>query len=186
VIYLFTADQLLQMIEHGIIPDEVDVELWNGVIYKMTKGAGHNYTVAATGEALRGVVPPGYHVREEKSGRYGRYNLPEPDVMVVRGPASAFKRQHPQLSDVALVVEVCHHSPEQDCGKKSGWYAEAGIPVYWVINIAARAVDVFSRPEKGDAGTSYAIRVTVAEGGELVIVVDGRELGRVAVADLLP
>ena len=78
------------MIEASIIPDDVDVELWDGVLYKMVKGEPHNFVVAATADALRRMIPADYHVREEKASRYGERSLPEPDVAVARRPLRAY------------------------------------------------------------------------------------------------
>src|SRR5947207_1376154 len=83
--YRFTGDQVLKMVELGIIPETTRIELWDGVIYWMTKHEPHNFSVAEVADALRRVVPDGYHVREEKSARRGAYSLPEPDVAVARG-----------------------------------------------------------------------------------------------------
>src|SRR5689334_7823553 len=75
--YRFTAAQLMKMIHTGIIADGEDVELWDGTIYKMTKGELHNQIVMLTADVLRDVTPrEGYHVREEKSNPDGRHSLP--------------------------------------------------------------------------------------------------------------
>lgn len=73
------------MIEHGILPEDNHFELWNGVVYKMTKGELHNYLVSQVADAIRAVMPSGYHIREEKSTSDGEWSLPEPDVAVARG-----------------------------------------------------------------------------------------------------
>ena len=66
--YRFTADQLMKMINAGVIGDDEDLELWDGILYKMTKGELHNQIVILTADALRAVTPrETYHVREEKS-----------------------------------------------------------------------------------------------------------------------
>src|SRR4051812_12772587 len=83
--YRFKADQVLRMIAEGIILDDEDVELFDGVLYKMTKGELHNCIVGMIGDAIRPLTPQGYHVREEKSARKDEHSLPEPDVAVCRG-----------------------------------------------------------------------------------------------------
>ena len=76
VLYQLKADQVLRMLAEGIIPDDEDVELFDGVLYRMTKGELHNCIVILIGTALRGLIPEGFHVREEKSARLGEYSLP--------------------------------------------------------------------------------------------------------------
>src|SRR5512135_158746 len=44
--YHFTAAQVMKMIEFGIVDDSEDVELWDGMLYKMVKGELHNYIVS--------------------------------------------------------------------------------------------------------------------------------------------
>ncbi len=81
--YRFTAKQVMKMINTGIIADGEDVELWDGTLYKMTKGELHNQIVMLTARALDRVADPdAYHVREEKSNTDGPHSLPESDVTV--------------------------------------------------------------------------------------------------------
>src|SRR5947209_18046133 len=103
-LYRFTAAQLMKMIHSGIIADGEDVELWDGIIYKMTKGELHNQIVMLTADLLRAVAPrEGYHVREEKSNSDGPISLPEPDVTVQRGALGVLTPRPPELEQVALV-----------------------------------------------------------------------------------
>ena len=83
--YRLTGDQVFKMIEAGII-DGAGLELWDGILYKMTKGELHNSIVMLTAKRLDRVVDPAkYYIREEKSSTDGKYSLPEPDVAVARG-----------------------------------------------------------------------------------------------------
>lgn len=185
-LYRFTASQVMEMVKAGILGDGERVELWDGVVYRMTKGPEHNFTVSATAAALRAVVPAGYHVAEEKSSRYDEHSLPEPDVAVVRGALRDYTRRHPELSAMALLVEVCHHSARADYGVKLRRYAEAGVPVYWVVNVEGRTIEVCSMPAGSGKGSCYADRRVLTEEENVSVVVDGGEVGRFAVADLLP
>ncbi len=78
--YHLTALQLEAMIEAGIFPAGDDLELLGGVLYKVVKKEPHNFAVAQAADALRRLLPEGYHVREEKSLRLSKRSLPEPDV----------------------------------------------------------------------------------------------------------
>ena len=93
--YLFKAAQVLRMIAEGIIPDDEDVELFDGVLYKLTKGELHNCIVGLIGDAIRPLTPEGYHVREEKSTRKDDDSLPEPDVAVCRGKRTDYVPDRP-------------------------------------------------------------------------------------------
>lgn len=57
--YKFSVDQVLRMIDQGIIADGEDVELFDGVLYKMTKGELHSCIVGLVGDAIRPLTPEG-------------------------------------------------------------------------------------------------------------------------------
>jgi Uma2 family endonuclease len=185
--YRFTARQVMKMITTGIIADDEDVELWDGILYKMTKGELHNQIVMLTADVLRAVAPPDvYHVREEKCNTDGRYSLPEPDVAVQRGKLGVLIPRPPRLERVALVVEVDHSTVRSDRIVKFSRYAERRIPVYWIIKAKQRVVLVFDMPEGAGAEAHYARSQRYSGDAEIPIVIDGREVGRVAASSLFP
>lgn len=67
---------------------------------------------------------------------------PEPDVAIVRGRLDDFSSRHPGPNDVSLVVEVADKTLVTD-RFKAQLYAGAGIPVYWIVNLSERAIEVF-------------------------------------------
>ena len=144
--YHLTADQLERMIEAGIIPEGDDLELIGGVLYKMVKKEPHNFAVGQVAEALRRLLPTGFHVREEKSLRQDKRSLPEPDVVVAVGRSGDYRPQPPSTSEVPLIVEVCHHTQKADFQDKYRRYAAARVPVYWIVDLHHRRVEVFTRP----------------------------------------
>jgi Uma2 family endonuclease len=177
----------MRMIAAGIIADDEDVELWDGTLYKMTKGELHNQIVMLTAAALRDVTPrEEYHVREEKSNSDGRYSLPEPDVTVQRGKLGVLTPRPPKLERVALVVEVDHSTARSDRIVKYSRYAERRIPVYWIIRAKQRIVLVFDTPQGAGAEAHYARSQRYSGDAEIPIVLDGREVGRVVASSLFP
>jgi Uma2 family endonuclease len=69
---------------------------------------------------------------------------PEPDLAVVEQEPS-FKEH---TRSARLVVEVSVSSHRLDRGAKARLYARAGVPTYWVVDVPARAVEVYTRPER--------------------------------------
>ena len=69
-------------------------------------------------------------------------------------------------------------------------YAEAGIPVYWIVNLVDRQIKVYSGPRGTDEPQHSPARLCVVQhltaGSEAPVVIDGREMGRIAVKDVLP
>jgi len=83
---------------------------------------------------------------------------------------------------VALLVEVSETTLARDQGKKLAAYAKAGIPVYWIVNLVENQVEVYSSP--GPDG--YQSRQDFKPGQDVPVVIEGVEVGRIAVADILP
>jgi hypothetical protein len=174
------------MIEAGIIPDNEDIELWDGVLYKLTKHELHNIIVMRTADAFRPVTPPGYHVREEKSSKDGAYSLPEPDVAVARGKMGDSFPDPPALERMALLVEVDHSTRRTDRVVKFSRYAARSVPVYWIIRASRRVVQVFDTPEGQGKSARYKRRRLFSGDDEIAIVIDGQEVGRVTASSLFP
>lgn len=186
VVYRLTSDQLMKMLEAGIIEDGEDVELWDGVLYKMTKGELHNIIVTLTAEAFRPVTPAGYHVREEKSSKDGRYSLPEPDVAVAREKVGDSFPDPPSLARMALVVEVDHHTGRADRVVKFSRYAARSVPVYWIIKANRRVVHVYDTPQGRGKRARYTHMRIFSGSEEIPIVIDDQEVGRVVASALFP
>jgi Uma2 family endonuclease len=83
---------------------------------------------------------------------------------------------------VALLIESSETSLARDQGPKLSNYAKAGIPVYWISNLVDNQVEVYSQP--GPDG--YQAHVVFKPGQDVPVVIDGVEVGRIAVAALLP
>ena len=183
-LYRFRIDQYEQMGRAGILSEEDRVELVEGVLYRkpMKKGP-HSIAARETATVLVRVIPAeSYFVTREDPVRIpGRAGMPEPDVSVVRGRSRDYVEQ-PDAGDVALVVEVAEKSLLFDQTDKLSSYAGGGIPVYWIVNLIDRQVEVYSSP----APEGYRSRQVYTPGQDIPIVIDGATMGQVAVADILP
>ncbi len=182
--YRFTARQVLKMVEAGIIKE--DVELWDGVIYKMTKGELHNFLVGQAGDLLKPIIPPGFHLREEKSSAYSDDSLPEPDLAVARGKRGDYLPDVCPLAQMVLLVEVSHSTLHADEGEKLRRYVEVGVPVYWIVYAKRREVRVHGQPQGSGKDAVYLKATTYKKGDDFPVVIDGEEVGRIAVADIFP
>ena len=63
-------------------------------------------------------------------------------------------------------------------------YASSGIPVYWIINLVDSQIEVYTNPDRSLG--QYDARVDYKPGEDVPVVIEGHEITRVAVADLLP
>ena len=126
---------------------------------------------------------PGWYIRAAKPIRLpGQASEPEPDRCVVRGTIVDYAERHPGPDDVALLVEVADASLADDRKLAAEVYGPAGIPVYWIVDVNGRRVEVYTGPGPQGYGTPEIF----AEGQSVPVVIDGREVGRIAVADILP
>jgi Uma2 family endonuclease len=66
---------------------------------------------------------------------------PEPDLALTEGQSL---EHHPRAA--LLVVEVAVTSQRKDRGKKADVYARAGMPLYWLVDVPAKTVEVRSEP----------------------------------------
>ena len=136
------------MLKRGILREGTHAELLGGVLIKqMTKYPPHNFVVSYVSALLRDLVPPNWLVIEEKPVAIARFWLPEPDIALIRGPFDRFRDKNPTEKDVALFVEVAESSYRDDRRVKWRKYAAAGIPVYWIVNLNERRVEVFTEPQ---------------------------------------
>ena len=67
----------------------------------------------------------------------------------MRGAIGDYTHRHPTVKDILCVIEVAESSLREDRTRKQRIYANGGIPVYVILNIADREVEVYSRPLPG-------------------------------------
>jgi len=130
------------------------------------------------------VLPPGWFVRSNKPVDIPPDGAPEPDQAVIRGSNRDYgrkKRGRPSAKDVALIVEIAQSSLLEDRAMVR-IYGPGGIPVYWIVNLVDREVEVYTEPHAG----GYATRVDYRSGQHVPVVIDGVAVGQIAVDDLLP
>jgi Uma2 family endonuclease len=183
-LYRMSVDQYEQMADLGVL-DDPRVELIDGLLVrKMTKKPPHVWASDAVRSALAPLVPLGWYVREEKPVRIPEFDEPEPDLAIVRGTRDDYRTGHPGPENVGLIVEIAESSLARDRGEKLAAYGRGGVPEYWIINLVDRVVERYSQPRTG--GVGYGSRLVVHPGETISVLLDGRELGQIAVAELLP
>jgi Uma2 family endonuclease len=96
----------------------------------------------------------------------------------VRGNPRDHLVAHPAGAE--LVVEVSDSSLSHDRDRKTGLYARAAIPEYWILVLAKRQLEVFRDPSDG----AYRSR-TVLKASDRISPLASPEAA-IPVADLLP
>ncbi len=102
--------------------------------------------------------------------------------MVARGNRRAYLKRHPEPAEIALIVEVSDTTYHRDRNEKFAAYARAGIPVYWIVHLPLRRVEVYTDP--GPEG--YRTSEVFTEGQAIPVTIGGQHLGQIAVDDILP
>jgi Uma2 family endonuclease len=185
-LYRITVDQYDRMVETGVLDEDDPLELLGGILVrKMPKNPRHSAAATRCRRRLEGVVPSGWHVRQEQPVRIPNFDEPEPDAAVVSGGDDAYASRHPGPGEIALIAVVADSSLARDRSEKLLIYARAGIPVYWIINLTRKPglVEVYTRPTRT---RGYRNQVDYKAREQVPVVIGGQEVGRIAVADLLP
>jgi Uma2 family endonuclease len=174
------------MIQAGILTEDDPVELLEGwLVTKMPKNPPHSATTRLIRKALTQILPDGWYVDSQEPVTM-KDSEPEPDVVIVRGELRDYLNRHPGPADVALVVEVADATLRRDQITKKRVYAEARIPVYWVVNLPGKQFEVYTKPFERGLNAGYQERQFFRRGDEVPVVIDGQEIGRLSVEDLLP
>lgn len=181
----FTVEEYHALIAAGFFVEDERYELLRGLlVHKMGKNREHSIVTRRLRQLLERLVLSGYVESQEPV--ITADSEPEPDVSVVRGKPEDYESQHPTAANVLLVAEVSDSTLAYDRGVKKEIYAEAGIPVYWIVNLVERQIEVYSQPSGPAQQTGYSSHDIFTAGGEAPVVIDGREVGRIAVNDVLP
>jgi Uma2 family endonuclease len=130
---------------------------------------------------LENLVPDGWFVGLQEP-LTTQNSEPEPDLFIVRGTSRDYANRHPEPEDVALVVEVSDATLERDRKSKKRIYAAAGIPVYWVVNLREKCIEVYTSP----SGSDYENIKRIDRKATAIVFIDNDEVGQVAVSDVLP
>lgn len=148
-----TADEVLRMVELGVLSEDEPVELLHGVLTEVSpKSPAHEAVkLRLNGWLVPGGAAGGYEVRVEAPIVVpDRTSLPEPDIAVVAAPGDPLR--HPTTA--LLVVEVAVSSLAIDTEVKPALYAAAGVPELWVVDVDARRLRRFGDP--GHGGYAHA------------------------------
>jgi Uma2 family endonuclease len=169
----------------GAFTEHDSVELLDGVVTeKMSKNPRHRIATRRCDLAFSRIVPAGWHVQNQEPITL-QNSEPEPDVAVIRGELLDYADRHPQIGDVALVIEVADTTLVTD-RFKAQLYAQAGIPVYWIVNLSERVIEVMQAPKSNAGLATYEKSGQFRPGDFIPVAIDGKTVASLQVSDLLP
>lgn len=181
----FTVAEYHQMIRTGILTDGEPIELLEGwMVKKMSHGTPHDSAMDAIEGLLPALLPVAWFIRCQRAVTLGD-SEPEPDYAVVRGPRSRYRDNHPTPADIGFVIEFSATSLRIDRVGKARIYARAGIPVYWIVNVVDKVIEVYTRPSGPIESPAYCQRDDYPTGTAVPVVLDGATVGTIPVADVM-
>jgi len=134
------------MVETGILGEDEHVQLIDGMLVAMSpQGRPHAFVIQELNRLLVRALPDSFKVLTQLPLTLGDDSEPEPDLAVVHARDAASRTEHPRRA--LLVIEVAGESLRFDRRSKAALYARAGVPEYWIVNLAEATIEVHRRPE---------------------------------------
>ncbi|MEX2174900.1 MAG: Uma2 family endonuclease [Pirellulaceae bacterium] len=179
----FSVAEYQHLTEVGLLQEDDSVELLEGwIVKKMTKNPLHDATVDLLLQMLGRLLTTGWFVRAQNV-LLTSDSAPEPDLVIAPGKPQDYRRQHPQAHEVALVIEVADSSLDRDL-KKRRLYANGGVRVYWIVDLNAGCLDVFTDPDTL-AGVFGRHQRLLPPANATLLLADGAEI-TLSLAEVLP
>jgi Uma2 family endonuclease len=184
-IWKLTVEQYHRMVAAGILTEDDTIELLEGwLITKMPKSPRHRLMTRLVRDALEKLLPEGWFVESQEPLTLND-SEPEPDVMIVRGSPRDYADHHPGSADVGLVVEVADSTLVRDRKLKRRVYARAGIPVYFLLNIAQNPtrLEVYTNPSV--ELETYQQRQEYQSDDTVPVMLEGIVIGTLALNEMI-
>ena len=146
------ATPITECSKPGIFDSAAKVELLDGEIIMMSPiGPEHVALISILNEFFAKHLPETLQCRIQAPILLSNHSEPEPDLAVVQRRPDSYRTEHPDSTNIVLIVEVAQSSRGRDLGWKRHIYAASGIMDYWVVDIDEQVVVVHRQP----TGTDY-------------------------------
>jgi len=180
----FTAERYEELTRQGFFGPEDKIELIDGyLVEKMPQNNAHMFLVDLFSEIFFRALPAKWTARCQLGVRLSSDTIPEPDVAIVLGPKRRYAKGKPTRKEIALVIEVADSSLRYDRTTKLRIYARDRIPVYWIVNIPDRVVEVYTEPKAGRS-PAFQERMEFGRGTRVPVVLLGDTVAEIAVDEL--
>ncbi|MBC1241466.1 Uma2 family endonuclease [Nostoc sp. 2RC] len=144
---LFNIQEYHRLIELGFLTENERIELIRGELIQMTaKGTPHSSCTSSVVNELVVLLYNQAIVRGQEPISLPPNNEPEPDVVIARYRADRYSSKHPSVEDIILVAEVFDSTLKYDTQEKLTLYAEYKIANYWIFNLVANCLEVYTQP----------------------------------------
>jgi Uma2 family endonuclease len=179
-----TPAQYHKLIDSGVIYEGEPIELLEGyLVEKHVRNPPHEMALRRLTARLQPLTP-GWFIQIQGAVALGD-SEPEPDGAAIRGDETSCDGRLPAPADLGLVIEISDSSLAFDRRDKGRIYARAGIPVYWIVNVADRQIEVYTDPDPAAQPPAYRARTDYRPGDQLPITLDAKQVGTIPVSELL-
>ena len=160
-----------------MLTEDDRVELLDGQVVEMSPiSPPHASTVTRLATLFIRRLRDRANVRVQNPIFLDRWSEPQPDVCVLAPRADFYAVAHPHPGDVLLGIEVMGTSRGYDRTVKLPLYAKAELREVWLVDLKARAIEVYRWP----ALRRYRLHETFKRGQAIVPLAFPRTRFRVA------
>ena len=145
-VYRLRVEDYDKMIEHGIFDEDERIELWEGVLVKMSpKGIRHANTIRRIDKIVERRFGERVIFSAQDPIRLNDFSEPEPDIALIKPPLEKYDLSHPTPDDIYLLMEIAESSLLKDREKAIG-YARNGIQQYLLLNLKTKEIEDYREP----------------------------------------
>jgi Putative restriction endonuclease len=182
----FSVPEYHRLIDIGVLTEDDNLELIEGyLVNKMSRNPPHDWVIQRINRLLLTVLGPGWEVRIQSAITLSD-SEPEPDITVARGDINTFRSRHPVPADLCALIEVADSTLAGDRIDKGRVYARARVPIYWIINLVDRQIEVYEQPSGPTPVPGFAKTTIYQASDSIPFVLDSVTVATFAVNDLLP
>jgi Uma2 family endonuclease len=183
-IWRLSLEQYHRMINEDILTSADPVELLEGwLVQKMPKKPIHRRVTRRLRQMLEALLAADWFVDCQEPVTLID-SEPEPDISVVRGGDEDYRDRHPQPADIGMLAEVADTTLARDQRTKKRIYARSRVLIYWIVNVAARRIEVYEEPTGPAKHPTYRRRTDYPVGTQAPVVLDGKKVGSIRVSKL--
>ncbi len=186
--FRFSVEEYHRLIDDGYLDGPQRYELLEGYITpKMIPKPPHVAVCQDLRDALYELLRlNGWRVRSESPLTLAE-SEPIPDLCVVRQlDKSDYWDHHPGPNDCEIVVEISQTTLKSDRTEMLAIYARNRIPVYWIVNLVDRVIEVHQVPNGTEAKPKYKTKKVYREGQSVPVMLGGIKKGMIPVSEIMP
>jgi Uma2 family endonuclease len=180
-LHRFTVAEYHHLVESGILTPADRAELLEGwIVNKMSQNPPHASTLRRIRRRIDKLLPADWTLCVQAPITLSE-SEPEPDITLARGDEDQYDTRHPEPGDIGLLIEVADSSVMSDRRYKGELYARAKVPVFWLVNLDSRKIEVYTRPRGG----KYQKQVEHTEEQAVPLLLDGVKIADIPVSELM-